>query len=290
MAELIVTDVNGKQSILNSKSKNCISEFEFSNRNDIQKIIIPEGIVIIEQSAFEDCPSLEEITLPQSLLEIGYKAFKGCLKLGEITLPTYLRCIGSEAFKSTGLKKISVRTSEIKNEPDVKEFCYHTIGYNAFDSCTDLTEIAIPDNIVQIGNHAFNNCTKLEKVTFSSSSSLLYIDSFCFSECTLKEAKLPEGLIKIGTCAFSYCPNLEEIVFPRSLKKIGYSAFASSGLKKVSISESTTEDIPKGNLLIEKEAFKNCEFLEEFSLPKGANVDFSILEGCSNLRHIFIER
>ncbi len=288
MAELIITDVNGKESIFNSKSEKCISDSEFSNRNDIQKIIIPEGIVIIDDDAFEYCQSLEEITLPQSLLEIATGAFKGCSKLKKITLPTYLRHIGLKAFKSTGLKIVSVRTCEAKNEPEVDEFCYPKISHDAFTDCIDLTEVTIPDNIIWIEDNAFHNCPKLKKVTFPPS--LYSIGSFCFSGCALKEVTFPETLIRINIGAFSDNQSLEEIILPRSLKKIGDSAFARSGLKKVSFSASTDKAITDKELLISKSAFNDCKFLEEFTFPKeDKKPDFFILQNCPNLKHIFIE-
>ena len=49
-----------------------ISEDIFSNRSDVVKIELPEGVKKIGNNAFENCNNLEEVIFPDSLEEIGH--------------------------------------------------------------------------------------------------------------------------------------------------------------------------------------------------------------------------
>ena len=60
-------------------------------RDNIHRIIIPEGVAEIGDYAFEDCIYLLEAILPQSLRSIGKGAFSGCLHLTRIRLPEGLQ-------------------------------------------------------------------------------------------------------------------------------------------------------------------------------------------------------
>lgn len=51
---------------------------------DISSIIIPEGVVRIDDSAFEDCNRLQSVFLPSTLVELGDYAFDGCHNLFEV--------------------------------------------------------------------------------------------------------------------------------------------------------------------------------------------------------------
>ncbi|GEM_PF-78216 len=58
-----------------------IDENIFSGREDVVKIVLPEGVREIEHNAFEDCYNLQEVVLPSSLERIGEEAFANCINL-----------------------------------------------------------------------------------------------------------------------------------------------------------------------------------------------------------------
>jgi hypothetical protein len=58
-----------------------ISEELFSNRTDIVKVVLPEGVEIVGDSAFENCTNLEEVIFPSTLKSIGKDAFVNCYNL-----------------------------------------------------------------------------------------------------------------------------------------------------------------------------------------------------------------
>ena len=81
----------------------------------------------------------------------------------------------------------------------------------AFEGCSSLEKIAIPDTITDIGMRAFYNCKKLTYVKMSKN--LVNLGERAFYNCTgLKNIYLPLTLEKIGKrCFFRYISNTEEI-------------------------------------------------------------------------------
>lgn len=58
-----------------------ISEDVFSERTDIVKVVLPEGVKEIGNNAFENCIHLEEVVCPKSLQKIDSEAFIDCISL-----------------------------------------------------------------------------------------------------------------------------------------------------------------------------------------------------------------
>ena len=77
----------------------------------------------------------------------------------------------------------------------------------AFENCTGLTEITIPDSVTVIGGYAFQYCTELTSVTFGNSVTI--ISTGAFQMCTgLTSIIIPDSVTDISERAFSGCTNL----------------------------------------------------------------------------------
>ena len=101
-----------------------------------------------------------------------------------------------------------------------------SIGTSAFESCSNLQSVTLPNSITVINTDAFYGCTKLGDVN------------------------LPEGLTTINLRAFYNC-NLDTIVIPSTVTSIGNKAFYNNPTKSItwlpsnsSISTGTGEDSP----------------------------------------------
>lgn len=99
-----------------------------------------------------------------------------------------------------------------------------SIGNSAFQSCTSLTSVIIPDSVISIGNFAFNGCSGLTSVTIGNS--VINIGFSAFSTCTnLTSITIPNSVTTIGSNAFNGCSSLASITIPSSVISIGSSAF-----------------------------------------------------------------
>lgn len=58
-----------------------IAEGLFSNRSDVVRIVLPNGVEHIGDNAFENCNNLEEVVFPETLKSIGEEAFVNCYNL-----------------------------------------------------------------------------------------------------------------------------------------------------------------------------------------------------------------
>ena len=99
-----------------------------------------------------------------------------------------------------------------------------TIGEAAFAECSSLTSVTIPDSVTTIGEAAFNNCTSLTSVTIPDSVTTIGDCAFygCFS---FTSVTIPDSVTTIGDSAFAECCNLTSVTIPDSVTTIGYAAF-----------------------------------------------------------------
>ena len=85
------------------------------------------------------------------------------------------------------------------------------IGFNAFDGCTSLTEVTIPNSITSIRGYAFNGCTGLTSITIPNS--ITSIANNAFYGCSgLTSIIIPSSVTFIGNFAFDYCSSLKNVI------------------------------------------------------------------------------
>ena len=84
------------------------------------------------------------------------------------------------------------------------------IGAKAFERCSGLTSITIPDSVTVIGESAFWGCSGLTIIT------------------------IPDGVTIVDSCAFDWCSGLTSITIPVSVTDIYFQAFNGCvGLKTI---------------------------------------------------------
>ena len=106
-----------------------------------------------------------------------------------------------------------------------KTFAVTSIGGEAFQYCSSLTSIAIPNSITSIGDNAFRGCSSLTSITIPNS--VTSIGNLAFQGCTsLASVTIPNSVTSIGGGAFAYCPILTSIRIPSSVISIGEEVFS----------------------------------------------------------------
>ena len=85
-----------------------------------------------------------------------------------------------------------------------------SIGESAFENCSSLASINLPDNLTSIVSGAFIGCSSLASINLPDN--LTRINSFTFYKCnSLASINLPDNLTSIGEIAFCDCSSLETV-------------------------------------------------------------------------------
>ena len=206
-----------------------IGNSAFIDCTELTSVTIPDGVTDIRWRAFYNCVSLKSVTIPKSVTYIDSYAFgyyydsdsfetkkidgfkinyvkntyghMYALKNGftdEACLLTHELYDGTlEITEYVGNSATYVIPSEIDGKRVTQ------IGYDAFNDCTELTSITIPDGVTIIGNSAFSDCTSLETVTIPNSVTHIYTRAF-YNCTSLKEVTIPASVTDIGDEAFGY--------------------------------------------------------------------------------------
>ena len=98
------------------------------------------------------------------------------------------------------------------------------IGDYAFERCSNLKSVIIPDSVTSIGDYAFRYCSSLTSVTIGNGVTNIGRDAFCGCS-SLTSITIPNSVTSIGSEAFKYCSSLTSIIIPDSVTSIGRNAF-----------------------------------------------------------------
>lgn len=92
--------------------------------------------------------------------------------------------------------------------------------------------------VTSIHSYAFDNCSGVTKIILPDS--IKTIESFAFFSCGMLEISIPASVSTIGASAFYGCKALKKLALPEGLKTISRQLFAYSGVQAVYIPASVT--------------------------------------------------
>lgn len=217
-----------------------LSDGVFKEARSLRKLVLPEGLTAIGNEAFEGCVSLNPLAsklFPYSLLAVGERAFAGAFIASETTV-------------------LNLQTAS----------ALRSVGKEAFEGCNTLTELSLPENLMEIGEGAFRECYNLSG-ELRLPSSLTAIGAGAFYNCKnlTGSLQLPARLTELGDQAFMKCAGLEALDLSRSrLTTIGTEVFKES-LQRLSEDQDQLT-VPQGVRSIAASAFEDTGF-QKIDLP-----------------------
>ena len=273
-------------SITLPKSLKSIGDNAFMGCSSLTSVTIPESVTSIGNNAFHSCSGLKSITLPKSLESIGSEAFTKCfamktvnytgsdtdwkrimidssnnerLQAANITYdfvpPAAESDFEFDASSGTITKYIGAG-GDVEIPSKIGGVAVTSIGDCAFEDCSSLVSVTIPEGVTSIGASAFGYCSYLASVT------------------------IPKGVTSIGDCAFEYCSSLVSVTIPEGVTSIGMGAFAYC-------SKLASVTIPEGVTSIDDLAFAYCSKLASVTIPEGVtSIGVYAFSGCSSLTSI----
>ncbi len=240
--------------------------------------VLPNGVVSVGERAFMGCSDLTNITISATVENVGTSAFVGCTKLKSIAVEE-----GNEVYTAVNNCLIETATKTLlagcKDSVIPADGSVTAIAPSAFEGCTALKTIVIPDKVVSIGSFAFSGCKKLEAVTLSKE--LLTIGDSAFDCCAaLKTIVLPEKLTELGAGAFYKCAKLSSLTISSKLTAIAPSTFEGCAVLETVV-------IPETVTTLGEKAFSGCKKLASVTLPENlASIGISAFEKCAALTAI----
>ncbi len=186
-------------------------------RDDIQAIVLAEGVTSIPEEAFSYCHNLVSVTLPDGLVSIG-----------------------ELAFYHSSLSRIIV-PSGVETKP-------WTLYYISEDFTREVVhKVALPASVTTVRDSFW--ATHLPEITpdFRVPSDLRVIESEAFSGISASFVWLSNSTTTIGSKAFANCSNLRYVRIPEGCSAIAVDAFPKGTILLIPEYDSYIENFAETN-------------------------------------------
>lgn len=277
-------NTEGKLVYLDMTEANIVADGEYYLPNSSGKEYLPTENTIGERMFTSR--GLQTILLPKSVTSIDDRAFSSCHSLNKVVIyENSVKTIGMAAFEYCSSLADIVLPEGVT-----------TIARSAFWGCSSLSRIDLPEGVTTIGHSAFYGCEKLSSVKLPNS--LTTIEGFAFSYCSsLVDVTLPSTMTTLEYGAFENCTSLRSVTIPNSVNTVDAPFYGCSSLSDIKVPDYLYETsifsgtgitditVPEGTTVVG--SFADCTKLASITFPEGikALTDFS---GCSSLRAIDI--
>lgn len=273
----------------------------FSGCRGLEKIQFSKQLESIGDLAFQNCNLFTSLIIPDSVTSMGNGVFSGCNKLESLTLPFVGSSKEPEKASQETLFAYIFGTVNYAEASVVKQY-YSDSGYStyylpdsltrvtvtggkllygAFDHCSNIKQLSIPDTVTSIAPYVFRDCKGLDHIEIADG--VTEIGKYAFSGCSgLTGISLPDNLQSIGSAAFLDCTALKKMTLPQQITQIADQLCRGcSSLQEIGITGQVES--------IGEEAFRGCEAIKDILLPtKLTELGNGAFRDCGSLQRITV--
>lgn len=260
-------NTEGKLVYLDMTEANIVADGAYYLPNSSGKEYLPTENTIGERMFTSR--GLQTILLPKSVTSIDDRAFSSCHSLNKVVIyENSVKTIGMAAFEYCSSLADIVLPEGVT-----------TIARSAFWGCSSLSRIDLPEGVTTIGHSAFYGCEKLSSVKLPNS--LTTIEGFAFSGCNGLTITIPDNVESMSMLTFSDCTGLDITIPGRFLTKIENPIGSNCKDVRVTIAEGTT--------VIEEYAFQKRPGIVSVTIPESVtSIGHAAFWQCSGLTDIII--
>ena len=258
-----VKDYSKIKKIVFPSTLKCIPARLCSMWEQLEEVIIPEGVTTISDGAFFKT-AIKEISIPSTVNRIGKEVFNLCENLESVIINHSTTAIINRLL-SKEYNKNSVWGD--RKEPELAFKVY--IGsskeielsrfFRYFDPEDEKMRFSICNCFVFYGDFVVGYIGNETNLRLPDISKGIAYEAFC-SNKTIRSVILNEKLKGIGSLAFSNCTQLEAVALNENLEKIEDGAFRSCGIREIRI--------PQKVKYVGARAFENCTQLQSIIIER----------------------
>lgn len=259
-----------------------MGDYVYELCKNVKTVTIGEGVTKITKGLFYGLENCTEVNLPSTLKTIEYRAFDRC-GITSINLPEGLETIGEEAFENSQLTALTIPSTvttigdrafysidTLKSLDFRANAKIESIGPYAFNHCTDLSVVNLPNSLKTLENGVFSHCYALESIDLPNSITTL--KDCVFAGSSLTSIALPNSIVNMGSCNFRECPNLTSVKMPAYLETLGTCTFEMDR-NLLTVEMADTMKLTS----LPSDTFFECEGLRNIFLP----TSIAATEACS---------
>lgn len=277
-SEFEVVEISSEEVSEDELSEDVVTEAPAEGEEEREDVALTSSDYVLEDGVLTVKAHVTSIQSTDGLRELEFNVLK-------FESGSKLTFIGLRAFDSNAFIK-EIDFSNCTQLTDIKDYAFvncinlskitfseslQTIGLYAFQKCNSLQTITLTEGLIAISSGAFSDCKLLSTVVIQANNIVCLNSTNIFKGCNLSSivfsnnTVVPTGLFCGATFAEGFT-----LVIPNYIQEIGENAFKSSNLRNLVFED--TKSKPSALASIGKQAFAECKYLENFTLPLSLKV------------------